>query len=323
MAPEAIAPTPESICHNRETNNYSMKLGRASDIWSLGCILYQMIYGRPPFAAFTTVQKLAVIPNPNVEIPYPPFDDLDALDSIKSCLIRNPKYRSPIVGQQGLLAMKYLSIPYHENSVVKANNNGERVEKNPIVFDESSMLRKFAPMMIESIKLSLFAKLGDHIDKAALDCAFIGIDVGEMVQAAMSGSALPKLLPSRKSAPTTITTTREIVGPTNISPAALLRSDSSDKENPPSSKIIQHTSVKKSIEPKDGTSREHNSTKSRSPIKILPLSLKEQIQNESNKLRNIQSVEGIAHISKWQRPVMEPEPNDLRAALEKRIDQMR
>lgn len=90
ISPEAL------IDVNEDPNKQCIKLGRASDIWSLGCILYQMIYGKPPFSALNLFKKLKAITDPNCEIIFPSIKDQLAVDVLKKCLQRNPKARPSI-----------------------------------------------------------------------------------------------------------------------------------------------------------------------------------------------------------------------------------
>ncbi|KAF1959437.1 kinase-like protein [Byssothecium circinans] len=49
-----------------------MKLGKSSDVWSLGCILYQMVYSRPPFAHIPNqMSRVLAIINRKHDIDFP------------------------------------------------------------------------------------------------------------------------------------------------------------------------------------------------------------------------------------------------------------
>ncbi|KAK5677602.1 hypothetical protein LTS10_010176 [Elasticomyces elasticus] len=77
-----------------------MRIGKASDVWSLGCILYQMTYGRPPFAHIPNqIHRIMAITNPKHTIEFPEkgvggSDIPPTLRSLlKKCLDRDPDKR--------------------------------------------------------------------------------------------------------------------------------------------------------------------------------------------------------------------------------------
>ena len=77
-----------------------MKLGKPSDIWSLGCILYQMVYGRAPFGHIPNpMHRCQAIINWSYEIEYPALGVGNVpvpqalIQTLKKCLNRDQHLR--------------------------------------------------------------------------------------------------------------------------------------------------------------------------------------------------------------------------------------
>ncbi|GAV52210.1 hypothetical protein ZYGR_0AG02010 [Zygosaccharomyces rouxii] len=101
MAPEALVAM-NYTGHNDEDKYKQQnrwKVGKPSDVWSCGCIIYQMIYGRPPYGGFQGQNRLLAIMNPEVKIIFSEKTASDEpvprsiLDTMKACLLRNPDKR--------------------------------------------------------------------------------------------------------------------------------------------------------------------------------------------------------------------------------------
>uniref|UniRef100_A0A8C8BU15 Dual specificity protein kinase TTK n=2 Tax=Strigidae TaxID=30459 RepID=A0A8C8BU15_9STRI len=119
MPPEAI----KDMSSYGENGKSRSKISPKSDVWSLGCILYCMTYGRTPFQHITNpINKLHAIVDPSYEIEFPDIAEKDLQDVLKHCLIRNPKQR---ISVSELLVHPYVQI----QSVPHAKGTTEEMKR--------------------------------------------------------------------------------------------------------------------------------------------------------------------------------------------------
>lgn len=146
MAPEALTEVNQSLMlpNDSSTNKLqTWKVGKPSDVWSCGCIIYQMIYGRPPYAGYSAQQRIMAIMNPQVKIQYPSKGlggskvPASAIELMQKCLERNPNDRWTI--QRCLygdfLHPKIVSEAFVRDLVHLAVNFGHN-NRNSIIHDD-------------------------------------------------------------------------------------------------------------------------------------------------------------------------------------------
>ena len=111
---------PESIleCNGSEGKN-KYRLSTSADIWSLGCILHQIVFGSTPFTSLNMVQKISMITNNSLRIPIKEHNNQYINDIILNCIQREPNKRYSL---DTLINHSFLN---YDNEINRLNNDNK------------------------------------------------------------------------------------------------------------------------------------------------------------------------------------------------------
>ncbi|KAL3060667.1 hypothetical protein OYC64_015093 [Pagothenia borchgrevinki] len=153
MPPEAIKDTSSKPGQSRS------KICTKGDVWSLGCILYCMTYGKTPFQSITNqIAKLHAIIDTSHPIEFPDISEKDLLDVLKSCLVRNPRERISL--------KELLDHPYLQHSHAQRGPSNRDLQK---ILTDLAALQSPGSIIRAANNLARMCSSGRKLDVA--ECA--------------------------------------------------------------------------------------------------------------------------------------------------------
>ena len=85
------------------------QIGVKSDVWSLGCILYYLVYGKTPFQHITnSLGKIRAIIEESVVIKFPPIDNPDLLDTLQVNIVTFNNYFASLFNDLGYCSHHFI-----------------------------------------------------------------------------------------------------------------------------------------------------------------------------------------------------------------------
>lgn len=162
MAPETLIEVGQANCPSNKDSANIWRVGKSSDVWSCGCIIYQMIYGKPPYASYSGQKRIQAIMNPNTKISFPEHGlggvkvPPSAIILMQGCLDRLPGNRWSIEEclSSDFLRPKVVSRSYVRDLIYSAINFGMENKGSGILREEYDEMVETVIKQIEDLNFA-------------------------------------------------------------------------------------------------------------------------------------------------------------------------